>query len=300
MAIKKTLYRLINRLGYRIEKKRSWKHQLRQLNQYDVVYNEYLLYKCSSYLDKISTAYEDLAVSDKDDGLLVEFDGVQFYIETAEEAFIIVEVFVNECYNFNLNKKSVIIDIGANIGISSVYFSRSSLTDTVYSFEPIDDTFNQALMNLSFNSSTISKVIIENYGLADKEGTSKFLYNKKHKGNTGVRGLDSPMLKTYSDNEFKTVKLEQASTVFEEIISHHRQSQFVVKMDCEGSEYSILEDLDKADLLKHLSLIMIEWHDKGAATLNEILSRHNFATVSSNLSPHAGLIYAFNNELFSS
>lgn len=63
-------------------------------------------------------------------------------------------------------------------------------------------------------------------------------------------------------------------------------------MDCEGSEYPILESLEEHDLLKRFSVIMLEYHYKGSDVIKERLKRANFAFFESVINDIFGLIYA--------
>jgi len=57
-------------------------------------------------------------------------------------------------YKFSNDEKSVIIDIGANIGISCLYFSRLFNVLKIYAFEPVGMSYQQAMLNMSLNGVT--------------------------------------------------------------------------------------------------------------------------------------------------
>ena len=64
-------------------------------------------------------------------------------------------------------------------------------------------------------------------------------------------------------------------------------------MDCEGAEYEVLEDLSATGTLKNVDLIMIEWHDKGAQIIEELLINSGFNFFARDLGSISGLIYAY-------
>ena len=72
------------------------------------------------------------------------------------------------------------------------------------------------------------------------------------------------------------ITVREASATLRPIIEDaERNKQLVViKMDCEGSEFAIMEGLDRANLLSRINVFMIEWHKWWSADKsNEDLAR---------------------------
>jgi len=70
--------------------------------------------------------------------------------------------------------------------------------------------------------------------------------------------------------------------------------KIILKIDCEGSEYEILERLNDTGLLPRFDVIMIEWHIKGTAPLRKILHDNNFDILSmGEHNMNIGMMYAF-------
>jgi hypothetical protein len=90
------------------------------------------------------------------------------------------------------------------------------------------------------------------------------------------------------------VKIKDVSEIFNSIYEENKQVNFVVKMDCEGSEYEIMQRLDETNLLSKIKIFMIEWHDEGSKVLEEILIRNDFVVFSRNLATNSGMLYAYN------
>lgn len=68
--------------------------------------------------------------------------------------------------------KAVIIDAGANIGNHSLYWSIRKKAKKIYSFEPVEGTFEILKRNINING--LSDVIIPyNVGLSDHKGKAK-------------------------------------------------------------------------------------------------------------------------------
>src|SRR5204863_9779982 len=91
------------------------------------------------------------------------------------------------------------------------------------------------------------------------------------------------------------VVLKDATGILASLFKNHPSEKIVVKIDCEGAEYEILEKLYLNGLLSRVDVLMIEWHLKGPQSICDLLIKSNFGIVS--LLPYnkvAGMIYAFN------
>ena len=63
-------------------------------------------------------------------------------------------------------------------------------------------------------------------------------------------------------------------------------------MDCEGGEYEIFESLSESGVIAKIDYLMMEWHDKGAEVLEEVLLENGFMCFSQRLAVNSGMIYA--------
>ena len=63
-------------------------------------------------------------------------------------------------------------------------------------------------------------------------------------------------------------------------------------MDCEGAEYEIFENLSESNLLGKIDVLIIEWHDKGAKSIENTLLKFGFNVFSRDLGPISGIITA--------
>ena len=288
--MKKSIYSLLAKFGYKIENKgKEKKRKLIYLSKYDVKENKELLLKGYDIIRSFESKYQEIQIIDQNKGLVFSFDGISIYIESFEEFFILNEVFYLNEYNFYTNDKVVVVDIGTNIGTASLFFSNLDNVDKIYAYEPVLETYNQATLN--FNNNKNKVVEFNNYGLGGSDREETFYFNKNAKGNTGIRGE----LSTSFDANFVEkidVKIMKASNEIQKIIDENSNSKIVLKMDCEGGEYEIFEDLDKNGLLNRFDIIMLEWHDRGADVLEEQLKKNGFDFFSQTLAFNAGMIYA--------
>jgi FkbM family methyltransferase len=225
--------------------------------------------------------------------LAVEFKGIRMHCLTTEELFFIVEIFVEGIYNIVGADETVIIDVGANVGTASLYFAALPQVEKVYAYEIFPQTALLAQANLNRNPDLAAKIQLTALGLASHHGEYELDYDPKVKGHAGLFGI----LGTASDGRKDQKQSVEVIDVVEAITlarSEHPRSRLIVKLDCEGAEYSILERLKDSGAIHGIDGFVMEWHKKGAAPLKEILFNEGFGTYSSNspLGTH-GMVYAF-------
>lgn len=165
-----------------------------------------------------------------------------------------------------LNKESVILDIGANIGNNSIYWAIVDNVKKVYSFEPIKETFDILSKNIDLNNLQ-NKVIINNIGLADKDCLSsiKNSYSLSNIGGTSLKENNNGIFKLttldkYIDNDFKDNKID------------------FIKIDVEGFEYEVLLGA-KETLQKYKPKIFIEIFENNIKKVNTLLEEYGYKKI---------------------
>lgn len=126
----------------------------------------------------------------------------------------------------NLDKDSIFLDIGGNIGQHSLF--SSYFAKKVYSFEPITRIYNQMLSSINMNN--IFNVVPYNIGIGD-ENTSLDIFGSDI--NMGGSSLIT------SENRYKvqTVKIFKLDDVFDKI---GIEKVDLIKIDVEGFELQVL------------------------------------------------------------
>jgi FkbM family methyltransferase len=149
-------------------------------------------------------------------------------------------VFFNEEYNYLEVKDKDVIDVGVNIGDSSIYFSLNG-AKRVIGLEPYPYSFSFAENNVKLNG--INNIILLNAGYGKD---SDVIIDPEKISSSGsslissVKGKDIPIL------SLKT------------LIYKYKINNCVLKMDCEGCEYSLLNEDD--EVFNHIEMIQIEYH----------------------------------------
>jgi 31-O-methyltransferase len=94
----------------------------------------------------------------------------------SETLLMFKEVFEQNIYTtcgIDLHEGSVVLDVGANIGMFALFLSQTLQEFTLYAFEPIPETFEMLRRN---TTSLADKVKVFNLALADREGQAVFTY----------------------------------------------------------------------------------------------------------------------------
>lgn len=166
--------------------------------------------------------------------------------ETAQ--YLLEEVWLNEDYYFNYSQQQpVIFDCGANIGISVLYFKALYPESTIIAFEPNPNLF--ALLEKNVLDNQLKDVYIHQVALSATNEEISFFIND----NLGSF-LSSKFQHRGGDNEIQ-VKAVQLSGY----IKRYSDIDFL-KMDIEGAEYEVIQELNEKKLLDAVQKFIVEYH----------------------------------------
>lgn len=200
------------------------------------------------------------------------------HIFDGDGALIAEEIFLNDEYNFDIGQAVVVIDIGMNIGLASLYFAARDDVKKVYGFEPFKPTFDQALFNFTINKKYSNKIHAFNCGLGAEDKELSFDYLSKAPGRMStVKTLEDIPHNAKYETSRVTVQIKDAANEISAIIEKYADSKIVLKCDTEGSEVEIFESLEAKGILKNIEIIMLEFHFSYDVAIAEILKRNNFA-----------------------
>ena len=154
-----------------------------------------------------------------------------------------------------------VLDIGANVGITALYFSRIFPNAQIYAFEPAPDNFAVLSRNIA-NSKRIRGF---NFGLGAQDAELE-LFHSDNPINFGGYSLHP----AGSDTSKKLrIQVRNVAAVLAEL---SLEKIDVVKIDTEGAEYDILTALPER-ILRTAKYITGELHGNKDFALLEYLSR---------------------------
>jgi FkbM family methyltransferase len=237
--------------------------------------------------------------ADNEGQLHAKNNELQFKINDEEELFILSEVFLEGAYNLisPTQKKIALIDIGMNVGITTLFYASKENVDKVFSFEPFVPTFSLALQNIRLNQLYADKIKANNFGLAKKEASILVPYSPKQKGRMGLQGLPKSEGYIAEHTSEQLIHLKSAS---EELLKIKEQvtGHFVIcKIDAEGAEYEIIDSLHDANLLSFVDVYFIEWHQVKPTCIVATLAANDYNVIETTFSQlHSGMIYAIKKE----
>ena len=215
-------------------------------------------------------------------------NGLKFILRARTmDKSVLKEVWFKTIYdkhNIKVEKGDTVIDIGAHIGIFSIYASEISQTGNIYAFEPFIENYKRLEKHKIINNK--NNLFIYNEGITDKEGIQTLYLSPDN--NTGGHSL---YLKSHSNKkvDIHTIKLMD----FCEREKINRID--FLKMDCEGAEFDIL--MSNETVLKKVNKIIMECHpykDNNVAIMIQLLERNGFKVIreSNNSTSGVEMLYA--------
>jgi amino acid adenylation domain-containing protein/FkbM family methyltransferase len=218
-----------------------------------------------------------------------------------ETDYLYDEIFVRESYlggGIELPEDACVFDVGANIGLFSLFVGERCPRGRIYAFEPIAPVYEKLVKNVGQCG---AKVTCFATGLGQEDGPAEFLYYPRHSMMSA--------LATYADKESAATALEQylknrrdetgddpeqayailagrlegerhrcwlqsLSTV---ICQENIERIDLLKVDVEGAELEVLNGLNESDWSK-VWQVVVESHGSTdrLQVVTDILKRHGF------------------------
>ena len=187
----------------------------------------------------------------------------------------IVGSFIKNRYKIDdiLNNISgkVVVDIGANIGDSSIFFAQ--LGGIVYAYEPDVFLYNIAIKNAELNKLSINYF---NAGIGDKNIKRKLLVSKD-----GALASSATIFDDNDKGEFfkltpKLVAEEEVNIIkFSDIINSFEYI-YLIKINCEGCEVPAFNCLENSEI-KKVSHFIIAYHRREPNKIMDLLVKNGFS-----------------------
>jgi FkbM family methyltransferase len=177
--------------------------------------------------------------------------------------YMVEEIFVKRVYPplpLPPGQVRVILDVGANIGCSCVWFRALYPGAAIFALEPD----RQAFLYLQANTASLGDVRLFNCGLHDRDGAAK-LYQGK-----GTSTTNSLSPNVHNTSAYAEVALRRASSF---VAEQGLERISLLKVDTEGAEVPILRDLEA--FLERVDAVMLEYHsERDRLEVDHLLSQH--------------------------
>lgn len=151
------------------------------------------------------------------------------------------EIFNKEIYKFKTAlKKPYIIDCGANIGLSIIYFKKLYPEAEIIGFEPDQKIFDMLENN------------IKSFGFNNVQVIQKAVWDKESEEDFFSEGADGGRL-SKDDKDKKIIRVDTVR-----LRKYLEKPVDFLKIDIEGAEYEVLNDC--RDMLGNVRNLFVEYH----------------------------------------
>lgn len=190
-------------------------------------------------------------------------------IYTKTWKYLYKEIFIDEIYYFDTkNKSPFILDCGANIGYSILYFKYLYPDAKILSFEAASETYEKLMRTMEANAFT--DVTIERMALSDEKDTKVRFFKNASDGCDLGASLNSRGVGNYEE-----VIATKLSLFLNGEVDY-------IKIDIEGAETRVLRDLVNSKKLDLIKEGLIEFHlddtnlENSLSFILDTLISHNF------------------------
>lgn len=185
----------------------------------------------------------------------VKFDGNEFIVADFQSFFWqYKQIYVDQCYKFNSSSNQpIIIDCGANVGLSAFYFAQQFPKAKIFAYEA-DAQIHQCLTN---NVKKFTSV----------EAIHKAVWINNDGVQFSSEGADGGAVS--NENSSKTISVP--SVALKDVLAQHAEVD-MLKIDIEGAEVEVVRSVK--DDLKKCKNVFIEYHSfpNKEQHLHELLS----------------------------
>lgn len=147
----------------------------------------------------------------------------RIWLRQPTDAIVLYEVFVEEAYREPWNDPSVVFDLGANIGLTSLYYYLRGAR-SIYAFEPDPAAYRQAKANLP------ADVVIVPAAITGQDGPVSFRMAKETYASS-LGGADAQSCITVEGLKLETAMSRVGVGEID-----------LLKVDIEGAEWDVLRD----------------------------------------------------------
>lgn len=163
-----------------------------------------------------------------------------------------------------------IIDIGAHVGMFSIYCAVLNPVTKIFAYEPDEENFDAMKENLQLNH--VKNVTMKNVAIGGVVGQRTLFVSRDSHNHS--------LLSAEAAGDFSGEEKDVQVVTLERILKQNRlQRVSLVKMDCEGAEFEILENLGENGFAM-VDNFYVECHrytqEMNPLKLRDIFQKHGF------------------------
>ena len=152
----------------------------------------------------------------------------------------------------HINKESVVLDLGANIGDVTSYLYEKFMP-SIYSYEPNIVCYNHMIKRFE----NFSKIKIHNFAVSNFTGKSYLYFHVNSKGINDYKYIQGATMRSEKDDIDLRKKIEIKCIDIKTVLENFSKID-LIKIDVEGSEYSIMPDIIKNK--NKIKMVICETH----------------------------------------
>nr|QEO74868.1 hypothetical protein [uncultured bacterium] len=223
------------------------------------------------------------------------------YVNRNEADAIYREIFEDQSYSkygITFRDGDCVFDVGANIGLFTLFVHAKCRSPRVYAFEPVPATFDKLQNNMALYGLDVN---LFNFGLSSESKETEIIFYPNWSAMSGAYANvqeDEDLTRAYLNNlshgllpsaeisdilegRFKVESVRCRMRTLSEVIREHRIVRIdLLKVDVERSELDVLRGIQDDDWSK-VRQIVLEVHDRHGRleTIKSLLARHDFDVV---------------------
>jgi FkbM family methyltransferase len=166
-------------------------------------------------------------------------------------------------YLKNYTKPFCFIDIGANQGLYSLIAGNNENCLKVFAFEPVPTTAGILTNNIGANNLG-RKSEVHAKAISNENACHKIYINLEHSGATSIDQVTS------ESQSSQAVDIETVNSSYLDELTIPKDVDIVIKVDVEGHERVVIEQLVQTNFLRDVSAIYYEYDTKIKDDMNAI------------------------------
>lgn len=177
--------------------------------------------------------------------------------------------------DIDIKENDIILDIGSNVGIISLYLAKKYPQSILHAFDPCKEAID--CLRTSLIDNKLYNIITHNFAVGASNSFLEFSFEKDHFSCLQENKFDNPQ--TQERRIYKKMPQVKIDEIFDSYIFNISRVKYL-KIDIEGSEVEVFEHLieNRIDILDRIDYINLEFHHHPQieGTTNRILKIKEF------------------------